>query len=318
MRLRPLIPVAVALALGASLLRTSMAVGFSTAPATASLRLRSGAGHPAPGPASHVQPPRSAGSAVWAVPASRQTAIGSLARLVRARSGRAAVPDGLVSREVVATIGARRPRQLLTNAVTVEQMLGAMRVTLARSDVVRPTPRSALYDGLLVRVIRIRTRIQTVTKRVPTQTLIRYSKDLAPDAWRVLSEGSAGVVTLTYRVRVRNGRAVRRTLVATALQSLGVPRVELRGAALGPSPPVNVQYGQASWYDCTGDYAAHLTIPKGTVITVTNLDNGSTVAVIIDDRGPYGVPGRIIDLCASAFAQIAPLAQGVANVQITW
>jgi rare lipoprotein A len=54
------------------------------------------------------------------------------------------------------------------------------------------------------------------------------------------------------------------------------------------------------------------------VVTVTNLDNGRAVTVIIDDRGPYGVPGRIIDLCSTAFAQIAPLAQGVANVEITW
>jgi rare lipoprotein A (peptidoglycan hydrolase) len=40
--------------------------------------------------------------------------------------------------------------------------------------------------------------------------------------------------------------------------------------------------------------------------------------VVINDRGPYGVPGRIIDLCDSAFAQIAPLGQGVADVRITW
>jgi len=51
---------------------------------------------------------------------------------------------------------------------------------------------------------------------------------------------------------------------------------------------------------------------------VRNLDNGKTVTVVINDRGPYGVPGRIIDLCKPAFAAIAPLGQGVANVEITW
>ena len=56
----------------------------------------------------------------------------------------------------------------------------------------------------------------------------------------------------------------------------------------------------------------------GTVVTVTNLDNGKTVTVVINDRGPYGVPGRIIDLCDAAFSQIAPLSQGVANVSISW
>ena len=69
---------------------------------------------------------------------------------------------------------------------------------------------------------------------------------------------------------------------------------------------------------CSGMHAAHLTLPKGTAVTVTNLDNGKTVTVVINDRGPYGVPGRIVDLCKPAFAAIAPLGQGVANVEITW
>jgi hypothetical protein len=318
MRLRPLIPVAVAFALGASLLRTSMAPGFSSDQSTTSLRFRSAAGHVASKSVWSEDPPESADSAVWAVPAP-VLAAGSTAGL--ARTGptlSAAVPDGLVHSEVVAALGARRPRAFLTNAVTVRQMLQAMQIRLARSDIVRPSLRATLYNGLRVRVIRIRTRIQTVTQSLPTQTLIRYSKELPPDTWRVLSDGSDGMMTLTYRVRVVNGKVVRRTLLSTALLSQGVPRVELRGAGEQPAPGIHVQYGQASWYECTGDYAAHLTLPKGTVVTVTNLDNGSTVTVIIDDRGPYGVPGRIIDLCTTAFAQIAPLAQGVANVQITW
>jgi rare lipoprotein A len=51
-------------------------------------------------------------------------------------------------------------------------------------------------------------------------------------------------------------------------------------------------------------------------VTVTNLDNGKSVTVVINDRGPYG--GRSIDLSEEAFAQIAPLGQGVAHVRLTW
>jgi rare lipoprotein A len=64
--------------------------------------------------------------------------------------------------------------------------------------------------------------------------------------------------------------------------------------------------------------AAHLSLPFSTVVTVTNLDNGQSIAVVINDRGPYGIADRIVDLCSPAFAQIAPLAQGVARVKITW
>ena len=54
----------------------------------------------------------------------------------------------------------------------------------------------------------------------------------------------------------------------------------------------------------------------GTVVTVTNLEDGRTVQVVINDRGPFG--GRIIDLSNEAFARIAPLSQGVAQVRLAW
>lgn len=61
--------------------------------------------------------------------------------------------------------------------------------------------------------------------------------------------------------------------------------------------------------------AAHKTIPFGTTVRVTNLANGKSVPVKINDRGPYGY-GRIIDLSSGAFEQIASLGTGVIYVQV--
>jgi hypothetical protein len=318
MRLRPLLPVAVGLVLGASLLRTSIAGGYSGRPAGASLRFRSAISTTdAPAVSGGVQA-LLAGPVVWAVPAPKLAGFRTVGPPAPAWASAAApAPNGLVQRLVVATVGVRRPRPFLTNAVTVGQLLRAIPVHLAASDVVRPGLRTNVYTGLRVRVVRIRTRIRTVSESVPFPTLIRYSKELPPGMWKILAEGSDGRVTLTYRVRYRNGKVVRRILLAAAVLTRSVPRIEVRGSSVQPQPS-GIQYGQASWYGCSGDYAAHLSLPKGTVVTVTNLDNGRAVTVIINDRGPYGVPGRIIDLCSTAFAQIAPLAQGVANVEITW
>jgi rare lipoprotein A len=55
----------------------------------------------------------------------------------------------------------------------------------------------------------------------------------------------------------------------------------------------------------------------GTEVHVTNVANGRTVTVIINDRGPY-IEGRIIDLSDDAFARLAPLGVGTVNVRITW
>jgi rare lipoprotein A len=61
---------------------------------------------------------------------------------------------------------------------------------------------------------------------------------------------------------------------------------------------------------------AHRTMPFGTKIRVTNQDNGRSVIVRGNDRGPfYG--SRIIDLSEGAFSRIASLGQGLASVCIS-
>ena len=79
----------------------------------------------------------------------------------------------------------------------------------------------------------------------------------------------------------------------------------------------NAQEGGASWYAYNPGECAHQTIPKGTVVTVTNLANGASTTCVVTDRGPYG-GGRIIDLDRSTFAQLADPSAGVIQVRITW
>ena len=61
--------------------------------------------------------------------------------------------------------------------------------------------------------------------------------------------------------------------------------------------------------------AAHKTMPFGSRVKVTNVDNGKSVVVRVNDRGPF-VRGRIIDLSKSAFSSIGNTAQGLIDVRI--
>jgi rare lipoprotein A len=61
--------------------------------------------------------------------------------------------------------------------------------------------------------------------------------------------------------------------------------------------------------------AAHKTLPFGTEVFVKNINNGKSVKVRINDRGPF-VKGRVIDLTRAAFSQIASLDDGLAKVEI--
>ncbi|WP_143959929.1 septal ring lytic transglycosylase RlpA family protein [Litoribacter populi] len=63
--------------------------------------------------------------------------------------------------------------------------------------------------------------------------------------------------------------------------------------------------------------AAHRSLPFGTEVKVTNLKNGKTVSVRINDRGPF-VKGRVIDLSRSAARKIDMISDGVVNVEIAY
>ncbi|GGE56603.1 RplA family protein [Halopseudomonas oceani] len=61
--------------------------------------------------------------------------------------------------------------------------------------------------------------------------------------------------------------------------------------------------------------AAHRTLPFGTRVRVTNRDNGKSVVVRINDRGPF-VRGRVIDLSKSAFSRIGSVRDGLLPVRL--
>jgi rare lipoprotein A len=60
--------------------------------------------------------------------------------------------------------------------------------------------------------------------------------------------------------------------------------------------------------------AAHRTLPFGTVVRVTNLNNGKEVIVSINDRGPFH-SARALDMSKAAFDEIGNTDHGVIPVQ---
>ncbi len=94
--------------------------------------------------------------------------------------------------------------------------------------------------------------------------------------------------------------------------------------------PIFTQEGLASWYAETRKHkrtasgelmanndltAAHRWLPMNTMVRVTNLSNGLSVLVRINDRGPF-INGRVIDLSPSAAAWLDMKHAGVARVRL--
>ena len=61
--------------------------------------------------------------------------------------------------------------------------------------------------------------------------------------------------------------------------------------------------------------AAHRTLPFGTRVRVTNVTNGRSVTVRVNDRGPF-IPGRIVDVTSAGAEALGMVGQGVAEVRL--
>lgn len=68
-------------------------------------------------------------------------------------------------------------------------------------------------------------------------------------------------------------------------------------------------------YDARDLTAAHRKFPFGTILKVTNLDNGLFVVVRVTDRGPF-YRGRVVDLSYAAAQRVGLIAAGHANAKV--
>lgn len=114
------------------------------------------------------------------------------------------------------------------------------------------------------------------------------------------------------------------------IYKIGKP-YQIDGTWYYPSEDWNYnETGIASWYgeqfhgkftangeifDLNGLTAAHRTLPMPTIVRVTNLENGRSLAVRVNDRGPYA-RGRIIDLSRRAAQLLGFEGQGTAKVRV--
>ena len=117
---------------------------------------------------------------------------------------------------------------------------------------------------------------------------------------------------------------------STASRPAPLPALPPVSSVAQPAPPLRSQYGVASWYGpgfnghatSSGEIynqddltAASTLYPLGSQVMVTNLGNGRSVEVRINDHGPF-VKGRKIDLSKKAAVVLGMMGPGTANVRL--
>ena len=128
------------------------------------------------------------------------------------------------------------------------------------------------------------------------------------------------------------GRRLASLIVAVAFAAalLAVPAPETSVPSQAPVAPIWTQNGKVSWYgpgfhgrrtangeifDTNEMTMAHRSLAFGSKVRVTNLDNGRSIVVRVNDRGPY-VGGRIADLSHAAASRLGFVEDGVVHARI--
>ncbi len=174
------------------------------------------------------------------------------------------------------------------------------------------------------------TTERTEQRAIPKGVVRRNDPSLPAGTQRVVDPGANGVARVRIRSVARPGAAAEERVVGTDVVTPARPQVIAIGTrratttsrgtttSTAPAPMYrNSETGGATWYDHVPGTCAHKTIPKGTVVRVTNLANGLATTCVVADRGPFAA-GRIIDLTPDVFSRIASLSSGVISVRIDY
>ncbi len=205
-----------------------------------------------------------------------------------------------------------------TAALDVAALLREQGVPLGARDEVMPAPSTRLSDGMRVNVYRLADDQVADRVTVPFTTEVPRRPEPAGRPEQDDPSGGSGRPARHLqgddaRRRFRGVTDPDRVRAAHPARLAG----DRQGHAAHPSPAT----GSATWYG-TGPgpgTCAHLSLPFGTVVTLTNRDTGAVAQCRVQDRGPETWTGHIIDLAPDVFRRLAPLSQGIVpNIALSW
>lgn len=196
---------------------------------------------------------------------------------------------------------------------SVQDAISESTVTLQPLDIVSPERTTPLQKNAVITITRVVITKEVVSQKIPFE---KIETDDATLGWRerkIIQKGSVGERERTYDVYYHNGKEVDRRLLENVVRKEPVTEHAIQGTYIKLG---KTHKGLGTWYSYTGTLAAASPwLPFGSFVKVTNTDNGKSVIVTINDRGPFG-DNRIIDLDKVAFEKIASLGAGVINVTV--
>lgn len=191
---------------------------------------------------------------------------------------------------------------------TVEKTLWENKTDLGEDDITAPARTAPVTNGMKIKVTHVQIKEETKSEPIDFKTVSNEDDSLGWRIKKVTQKGEKGANEVKYKVVYYDGREISRKILEKNKTKDSVDEVVTQGTYVKVGKGAR---GEGTWYAFKGGlFAASRTIPRGGYAKVTNMDNGQSVIVQINDYGPQA-PQRIIDLDKVAFAKIADLGAGV-------
>lgn len=244
--------------------------------------------------------------------------------LIRERSDRIGYPmEGVLfggesitierEKKITVAVGGEEKREFSSVRMTAYSAVADEKIAMGEDDFILPSPDAVLRDGLHLEIVRVKVTEVSEKEDIAFTIKVTEDDDLGWREKKVRVKGEKGVREKKYKVVSHNGKTVKKTLLSNEVVKEPIAEELVQGTyvKLGKK-----HTGQGTWYAHTGTLAAASPwLPMGSYAKVTNTENGKSVIVKINDRGPTG-PGRIIDLDKVAFKEIASIGAGVIGVVV--
>jgi rare lipoprotein A len=135
---------------------------------------------------------------------------------------------------------------------------------------------------------------------------------------RIVQAGLDGTDRTTFQLtRADDASAGKQELGTVRVKA---PQPEIVAVGTQPVGGTGSQTGVATWYATLYQpgTCAHLRLPFGAIVRVTDLDTGASAICRVADRGPEAWTGNIIDLSPDVFQQLQPLSVGELHVRLDY
>jgi hypothetical protein len=225
----------------------------------------------------------------------------------------------LTSGKIVRVLRARKIKILVAGQTlekwtlqkTVAGVIAENNIQLGRLDKVSPETTLVPVSNAPIVITRIDVEEKIVNEEIAFKEIANEDNSLNWREKKITQTGEKGLREIKYRITYKNSKEVERIVLEKKIIKEPVAQIVTQGTLIKTG---KTHKGVASWYAWKGGlFAANPWLPMGSYVKVTNPNNNKSVIVQINDRGPFG-NGRIIDLDKVAFARIAPIGAGVANI----